>query len=94
MQLNTTKRDDIIFEWISYNQFNEIKEMGKNGFMTTYSAIWKNGPLYYSNQYKIYARDLNKKVILKYLHNSQNITAEVLNKVCWRLYIFYFFFFL
>ncbi|CAB5385284.1 unnamed protein product [Rhizophagus irregularis] len=54
--------------------------MGKNDFVTTYSAIWKNGPLYYSNQHNIYARDLNKKITLKYLHNSQNITDEVLNK--------------
>ncbi|UZO17122.1 uncharacterized protein OCT59_008483 [Rhizophagus irregularis] len=80
MQLSTNKRDDIIFEWISYSQFNEIKKMGKNDFVTTYSAIWKNGPLYYSNQHNIYARDLNKKITLKYLHNSQNITDEVLNK--------------
>jgi hypothetical protein len=81
IQLKMNKRDDIIFEWIPYSQFNEIKETDKNGFMTVYSAIWKNGPLYYIDKYNIYARDFNKKITLKCLHNTQNIIDEVLNKV-------------
>src|SRR5437016_5207962 len=40
--------DDRIFEWVSYNQFNDTKEINKKPFITTYSAIWRNGPLYYN----------------------------------------------
>ena len=35
------------FEWIPYNQFGNIEEIGKGGFATVYSAIWKDGPLGY-----------------------------------------------
>ena len=41
MQLKISDYNDIIFEWIPYNQFDEIKEIGKGGFATIYSAIWK-----------------------------------------------------
>ena len=71
MQLKIKDRQGIMFEWIPYNQFNSIKETGKNGFMTVYSAIWKDGPLCKEIEY---ARDSNKEVALKCLHNSQNIT--------------------
>src|SRR5947208_3330298 len=47
IQLNINDYDDIVFEWIPYNQFNNIKEIGKGGFATVYSAIWKDGPLEY-----------------------------------------------
>ncbi|GBC02762.1 hypothetical protein RclHR1_04800002 [Rhizophagus clarus] len=78
MRLRLNKRDGIILEWIPYDQFNEIREIGKYDFKTTYSAIWKNGPLYYIDQYNIYARDLNKKISLKCLYNSQDDIDKVL----------------
>ena len=31
-----------IFKWIPYDQFSNIEEIGKGGFATIYSAIWKN----------------------------------------------------
>ncbi|CAB5385266.1 unnamed protein product [Rhizophagus irregularis] len=62
---------DMVFEWIPYNQFNEIRETGKNDLVTVYSAIWKDGPLYFNNWYYNYTRDSNKNIALKYLHNSQ-----------------------
>jgi len=52
--------------WIPYNELTDIKEIGKGGFATVYSAIWKN----------------NKKVALKCLYNSQNIINNILNEVC------------
>ena len=70
---------DIVFEWIPYSQFNEINETGKNGPMTVYSAIWKNGPLYY--QYGRYKRDPNKEIALRCLHNSQDQVESLLNEV-------------
>lgn len=63
-----TLPDGIVFEWIPYSQFNDIIEIG-NGVAT---AIWKDGPLYY----RMWIRNLNKKVIIKYLCNSQNVTLS------------------
>src|SRR5579862_2555489 len=56
MQLKINNHDDIIFEWIPYNQFNKIEEIDKDGFITVYSAIWKDGPLYMNKQNKKYIR--------------------------------------
>ena len=65
------KSDDIIFEWIPYNQFDNIKEVGKGYFATIYSAVWKNGPLVY---YKMkWTRESNKKIALKHFDNSRNM---------------------
>ncbi|UZO17114.1 uncharacterized protein OCT59_008475 [Rhizophagus irregularis] len=79
-QLNINSYNNVVFEWIPYNQFNEIKETGKNNSITVYSAIWKNGPLHYNYHNKYYTRDSNKEVALKFLHNSQNSIESVINK--------------
>ncbi|UZO16933.1 uncharacterized protein OCT59_008299 [Rhizophagus irregularis] len=81
MQFKNKNYLNVVFEWISYNQFNGIKETGKNGSITVYSAIWKDGPLYYSRDYCNYIRAPNKKIALKYLHNSKNTIDFVINKV-------------
>ena len=70
-----------MFEWISYDQFYDIEEIGKGGFSTVYSAKWKDGPLEYNRDNGVYARNSNYEVALKCLHNSQNITNEFLNEV-------------
>ena len=57
-QLKVIDYDDTVFEWIPYNQFNDIKEIGKGGIAT---AIWKEGPLYYSKVKRKYKRNLNEK---------------------------------
>ena len=79
MQLKRSSHDDTVFEWIPYNRFYNIKEISKGDFATIHSAIWEDGPLYYG--YKGYTRKSDKRVILKYLYNSQNITNEFLNEV-------------
>ena len=33
MQLKINSKWDIVFEWIPYNQFSNIKEIGKGGFI-------------------------------------------------------------
>ena len=73
--------ENIIAEWIPYNKFNDIKELGKGDSTTVYSAIWTDGPLDYDEDSKKYTRESDKKVALKYLYNSQNITNEFLNEV-------------
>src|SRR4051794_811282 len=81
MQLKIERPGGIVFEWIPYNQFSDIEEIGRGGFATVYSAIWKDGPLKYTKVNEEYTRKPNKKVALKCLHNSQNITNEFLNEV-------------
>ena len=81
MQLKIKNKNDIVFEWISYNQFDNIEKINKGDYATIYSAIWNNGPLNYDDDKKEYIRKSDKKVTLKCLHDSQNITNELLNEV-------------
>ncbi|RIA83759.1 hypothetical protein C1645_833312 [Glomus cerebriforme] len=81
MQLKMDSLEDIIFKWIPYNQFNNIKEIYKNGFTTIYSAIWKDGPLYYNYQKVEWIREPNKEIALKCLDNSQNMIDKFFNEV-------------
>jgi hypothetical protein len=81
MQLNIEEYNDVVFEWIPYNQFIEIKETGKNNSITVYSAIWEDGPLYYDYDKEEYTRDLNKEVALKCLQNSQITIEYLINEV-------------
>src|SRR4051812_2689890 len=68
MQLKIDSQWNIVFEWIPYNQFSDIKEIGRGGFATVYSAIWKDGRLIYDQDSKEYTRRSNYKVALKCLH--------------------------
>ena len=70
----------IVFEWIPYNQFNEIKELSKNSFDAVHSAIWKDGPLHFDYEKK-WTRKSNKEVTLKCFYDTQNNTSGILNLV-------------
>ncbi|UZO16675.1 uncharacterized protein OCT59_008055 [Rhizophagus irregularis] len=70
-----------VFEWIPYNNFDDIREIGKGGFASVYSAIWKDGPLFHKRKKDKLSRAPDKKVALKCLCNSQFLTDEFLNKV-------------
>ncbi|UZN99810.1 uncharacterized protein OCT59_001076 [Rhizophagus irregularis] len=72
---------NINFNLIPYNHFSNVKEIGKGGFSTVHSAIWKDGPIYYFDDKKEWIRKSNKEVALKILYNSQNTTNEILNEV-------------
>ncbi|CAB5318367.1 unnamed protein product [Rhizophagus irregularis] len=78
-QFEINKSFDIIIEWISYDQFDDIKELGKDEFSTIYSAIWKDGPLIYDDNKHEYSREQSMKVNFK-LYKSQNING-FLNEV-------------
>ncbi|EXX65850.1 hypothetical protein RirG_129420 [Rhizophagus irregularis DAOM 197198w] len=72
---------NIVFEWIPYNKFLDIKEVDKDDFSTVYSAKWEDGPLEWNNNNRKYIR--NQKEIelkLKYSHNLQNV-VKFLNEV-------------
>jgi hypothetical protein len=89
MQSKINNPKDTVFEWISYNQFSNVNKEIDNGFSTVYSAIWKDGPLYWND--KKWTRGFDrldsqisnksKKVSLKCFGNSQIITDYELNKV-------------
>ncbi|EXX64492.1 Ipl1p [Rhizophagus irregularis DAOM 197198w] len=71
-----------IIEWIEYDKFEDAEYLAKGGFGITFKAVWKDGPILYwdcnNNQWK---RKGQKKVALKYLHNSQDITVDFLKEV-------------
>ena len=81
MQLKIDKPNYIIFEWIPYNQFNDINEIDKYDLTIIYSAKWKEGPLCWDQYDKKYIRALDKQVALKCLYNSQNNINEFFNEV-------------
>jgi ribosomal protein L37AE/L43A len=89
-QLKAKNRKEVI-EWIEYDRFENIEYLAKGGFGTTYKATWKDGFIRNwdseNNQWK---RDTKygRKVALKCLHNSQNITVEFLNEVRYFFYNF------
>ena len=85
MQFKINNKNDSVFEWIPYNKFDNVEEINKGDYATVYSAVWKDGPLYYDDEKK-YLRMPDKKVTLKCLHNSQNITSEFLNEV-WNFFM-------
>src|SRR4051794_35689536 len=49
-QLKIKGYRSIIFEWIPYNQFNDIKESSKNDLATICSAMLKDGLLEYTKE--------------------------------------------
>jgi len=68
IQLKFDKFNNVVVEWIPYNQFINIIETAKDNNNTAiiYSAIWNDGPLEYDTNAQKYKRDPNKKVALKY----------------------------
>ena len=77
MQLKISYFNDIVFEWIPYNQFSNITKMDKtkNNLAT---AIWMGGPLKYCSNNQKYKRSPGLKVTLKYYENDlQKIINEV-----------------
>jgi hypothetical protein len=81
MRLKIKNYYDIIIEWIPYNQFNNIKNIGKKSFFIVYSAIWRDGLLNYNFEEKKYERVLNEKVTLKCINNLQNDIDKFLDEV-------------
>jgi hypothetical protein len=86
MQLNINNHNDIILEWIPYNQFYNIKEIKKDEFTPVYSAMWKEGPLIKYDFFKErWIRESGKEVALKCAQNK----TELLNKVLFFINLFF-----
>src|SRR5579859_7599847 len=69
MQSRIENYKDIVFEWVPYNQFKNIKVIDKNSTFTLFSAIWADGPLKFDINTKTYKRNRNEIVTFKCLHN-------------------------
>src|SRR6266496_5178016 len=65
-------------KWIPYNEFSNIKEIGKGGFGIVYEAIWHDAP-----EQKIDLIWNKKRVALKVLRNSasDDQSTDFLNEV-------------
>ncbi|EXX60084.1 Cdc15p [Rhizophagus irregularis DAOM 197198w] len=78
-----------VLEWIEYDRFENIEYLTKGGFGTIYKAIWKDGWIkswdFENNKWtrsKAFCRGYeNFPVVLKCLHNSQDITSDFLREI-------------
>ena len=71
-------------EWIPFDRFKNIKQIGMGGFAKVYSATWIDGQTKYKRQVDGSWKKLDSepiKVALKRLDGSQNMSVEYLNEV-------------
>jgi hypothetical protein len=80
-RLEIDRPSDIVFEWIPYNQFEEVKQVCECCFATKYSAKWKDGPLGYDKNNMEYKRNPNKSLYLKRLNNKHKTFDDFINEV-------------
>src|ERR1051325_11033899 len=73
----------LFLEWVPFDRFEDIKQIGEGGFAKVYSTKWLDGKAKYIKQdgswEKLDPEPIN--VALKRLNGSQNMTAEYLNEV-------------
>uniref|UniRef100_U9UFX0 Protein kinase domain-containing protein n=1 Tax=Rhizophagus irregularis (strain DAOM 181602 / DAOM 197198 / MUCL 43194) TaxID=747089 RepID=U9UFX0_RHIID len=85
---NYNAKNNKFLEWVPFDRFEDLKQIGEGGFAKVYSATWIDGKAEYFRQndgsWKK-GEPKPKKVALKRLYGSQNISAEYLNelKVHW-----------
>jgi hypothetical protein len=82
----------LFLEWVPFDRFEDIKQIGEGGFAKVYSATWIDGNAEYDKQNDgIWKKEepQPKKVALKRLNGSQNISAEYLNEVCFVLNLYF-----
>ncbi|GBC22109.2 kinase-like domain-containing protein [Rhizophagus irregularis DAOM 181602=DAOM 197198] len=83
------KTSDKILEWIEYDRFENVEYLAKGGFGTIYKAIWKDGYIeewdFENNKWirsKYWVENYeNFPVVLKCLHNSQDVTVDFLREI-------------
>ncbi|POG76774.1 kinase-like domain-containing protein, partial [Rhizophagus irregularis DAOM 181602=DAOM 197198] len=80
----------LFLEWVPFDRFTDIKEIGEGGFAKVYSATWIDGKLeYYENDDGSWGkvRPNPIKIALKRLNGSQNMSNKYLNelKIHWKI---------
>ena len=74
----------LFLEWVPFDRFEDIKQIGEGGFAKVYSATWIDGISEFEEQDDGDWKKLDPeplKVALKRLNGSQNMSAEYLNEV-------------
>ena len=82
--------DRVLFlEWVSFDRFEDIKQIGVGGFAKVYSATWIDGQSVGRPHGKWRKLDPEPmEVALKRLNGSQNMSAEYLNEVYFYIILF------
>jgi hypothetical protein len=77
------KYHPVILEWVPFDRFEDIKQIGEGGFAKVYSAKWIDGQAKYYKQDGSWKKSEPepKIVALKRLNGSQNMSADYLNEV-------------
>ena len=81
---NVNAKFPVFLEWVPFDRFKNIKQIGEGGFSKVYSAKWIGGPAEYKKQSNGSWERLEfepKIVALKRLNGSQNMSADYLNEV-------------
>ncbi|GBB89795.1 hypothetical protein RclHR1_01660014 [Rhizophagus clarus] len=81
---------DEFLEWVTFDRFTDIKEIGEGGFSKVFSATWIDGKSKYRKYDDgSYRKEEPKplKVALKRLNESQNMSDKYLNefKIQWEM---------
>ena len=82
----------LFLEWVAFDRFENVKQIGEGGFAKVYSATWIDGRAYYTKESNGNWGKLGStpiEVALKRLIGSQNISAKYLNEVFYLLVYFY-----
>src|SRR4051812_16860392 len=80
----------LFLEWVTFDRFTDIKEIGEGGFAKVYFATWLDGKSeYYRDDDGSFkkSKPKPKKVALKRINGSQNMTDKYLNEV--RFYYYF-----
>ena len=74
-------------EWVAFDRFENVKQIGEGGFAKVYSATWIDGNAKYVKHDGNWENfdPKPKEVALKRLNGSQNISAKYLNEVLFYL---------
>ena len=84
-QLKTIHYDKNL-EWIPYDRFQDIKQIGEGGFANIFSATWLDGePNYDKKRNKVRTNPVT--VALKKLKNSDNMEAFINEVKIFKLFI-------
>ena len=70
-------------EWVPFDRFTNIEQIGEGGFSKVYSATWVDGKANYKYDYGSWKKldPEPMRVALKRLYGSQNMSIEYLNEV-------------
>src|SRR5207248_1139984 len=77
---NAKQYNSRFLEWVPFDRFEDIKQIGEGGFAKVYSATWMDGISKFEGSWKKLKPE-PLKVALKRLNGSQNMSAEYLNEV-------------